>query len=172
MSKALGVLTTAVAVTALLGALAQAGGEEKVPLDKLPKAVVDAVKAKFPDAQLKSAEKEKEDGKIVYEVNIKDGKHTIEVTVTPDGKLVSIEKEIEPKDLPKAVAEALREKYPNAKIKKAEELAKGDGKVTGYEMVIVTTGGQTLEVVFNPQGKFQKEEKQGVEKKEEKKDEK
>ncbi len=73
--------------------------EAKVELDKLPKPVVDAVKKKFPQAELNSASSEKEDGKLVYEVNIKDGKATIEVTVTPEGKIVSIEKEITVKDL-------------------------------------------------------------------------
>jgi len=43
-------------VTAL-GASADDEKEEKVPLDKVPKAVLDAVKAKFPKAKLVSAEK-------------------------------------------------------------------------------------------------------------------
>src|SRR5205085_11412445 len=46
----------------------RADEEEKVPLDKLPKAVTEAVKKKFPRAELVSAEKEKQDGKTVYEV--------------------------------------------------------------------------------------------------------
>src|SRR5260221_1073112 len=98
-------------VVAMIGVLLASStaraDEEKVPLDKLPKAVVDAVKAKFPDAKLVSAEKELEDGKPVYEVAIKDKDQNIEVTVTPEGKIILIEKEIAAKDLPKAVAEAM-----------------------------------------------------------------
>jgi uncharacterized membrane protein YkoI len=139
--------------------------EEKVPLDKLPKAVVEAVKAKFEGAKLVSAEKEKEDGKTVYEVNIKHKGHTIEVTVTPEGKIVSVEKTIEAKDLPEAVAAALKKKYPKATIKKIEELSKDD-KVTGYE-VLLTSGKKTVEVVFDPSGKVTKTESKG-EKKEDK----
>src|SRR5438105_1127074 len=43
--------------------------EEDIPLDKLPKAVVEAVKAKFKGAELVSASEEKDaDGKTTYEV--------------------------------------------------------------------------------------------------------
>jgi uncharacterized membrane protein YkoI len=132
--------------------------EEKVPLDKLPKAVVEAVKAKFKGATLVSAEKEKEDGKTVYEVNLKHKGHTIEVTVTPEGKIVSVEKTIAAKDLPEAVAAALKKNYPKATIKKVEELSKDD-KVTGYEVLLVTAGKKTVEVVIDPSGKITKTEK-------------
>ena len=144
--------------------------EEKVPLDKLPKAVVEAVKAKFAGATLVSAEKEKEDGKTVYEVNIKHKGHTIEVSVTPEGKIVSVEKTIAAKDLPEAVAAALKKKYPKATVKKVEELSKDD-KVTGYEVLLVAPGKKPVEVVFDPSGKITKTEPKG-EKKEEKDKEK
>lgn len=153
----------------VLAACAFAADEEKVPLDKLPKAVVDAVKAKFPDAKLVSAEKELEDGKPVYEVAIKDKDQNIEVTVTPEGKIILIEKEIAAKDLPKAVAEAMEKKYPKATIKKLEEIIKDD-KVTSYEALIVTAEKKNLEVRFDPSGKFLEEEKKDAEKDKKKKD--
>ena len=54
-----------VALTGIIAlAMVRAADEEKVPLDKLPKAVLDAVKAKFPKAQLLGAEKETVDGKV------------------------------------------------------------------------------------------------------------
>ncbi len=52
--------TLGLALLALVGltaAWADEGKEEKVPLDKLPKAVTDAVKAKFEGAELVSASK-------------------------------------------------------------------------------------------------------------------
>lgn len=147
-----GVATLALVVSGVLA------DEEKVPLDKLPKEVTEAVKKKFPKAELVSAEKEKEDGKTVYEVNIKNEGQTIEVTLTPEGKIVSIEKEITAKDLPKVVADALEAKYPKASIKKAEEIIKED-KLISYEMLIVTADKKKLEVKFDPTGKFLEEEK-------------
>jgi|SRR5579884_1646238 len=141
----------------LVSALAVCADEEKVPLDKLPKAVADAVKAKFPDAEMVSASKEKEDGKLLFEVAIKNKGQKIDVTVTPEGKIVEIEKEIAARDLPKVVADALDKKYPKATIKKVEEIIKED-KLVKYEALIVTDDKKTLEVSFDPSGKFLEEE--------------
>jgi hypothetical protein len=145
--------------------------EEKVPLDQLPKEVTKAVKKKFPKAELVAATKEDMDGKPVYEVNIKAEDTTIDVTVTPDGKIVLIEKTIAAKDLPKKIAEALEAKYPKAKYQTIEEIIKDD-KIEKYEILLVTADKKTLEVTFDPKGKFLDEEKKSEEKKEEKKDEK
>jgi uncharacterized membrane protein YkoI len=154
----------AVPVVALVVLTASArADEEKIPLDKLPKAVVDAVKAKFPGAELVSAEKEKENGEIVYEVAIKYKDQKIEVTCKEDGSIVSIEKEISVKDLPKEVAEALEAKYPKAEIKKVEEVM--ENGMTNYEVLLVTADKKKLEVTFDAKGKVLEEEK-----KEEKKD--
>lgn len=142
--------------------------EEKIALDKLPKAVTDAVKKKFPDAELKSAEIEKENGKDVYEVVIKNKDQTIEVTLSPEGKILAVEKEMAAKDLPKPVTEALESKYPKATIKKVEEVTKDD-KVT-YEVLLVTADKKTVEVEFDPKGKVAQEEKKEEKKEEIKKD--
>jgi hypothetical protein len=158
--------TLGLALLALVGLSAlraDEGKEEKIPLDKLPKAVVDAVKAKFEGAELVSAEKEKEDGKEVFEVAIKHKGQNIEVTLTPEGKIVSVEKEIAVKDLPKEVSEALDAKYPKATIKKLEEVTEGD-KLT-YEALLVTADKKTVEAVFDPKGKLVKEEKKDAKEK-------
>ena len=60
------------AVLASTGAWA----DEKVPLDKLPKAVAESVKAMFPKAEMKEAEKGTTDAKTKYEIKIKDGTST------------------------------------------------------------------------------------------------
>jgi uncharacterized membrane protein YkoI len=132
--------------------------EEKIDLDKLPAKVKDAVKKEFKDAELVSASKENEDDKIVFEVQIKVKGQIIEVTCTDDGKIVSIEKEIAAKLLPKAVTDALNEKYPKAVIKKAEEVTE-QGK-TNYEVLITTADKKTLEITYDKDGKvLEKEEK-------------
>jgi uncharacterized membrane protein YkoI len=146
-----------VALVGLTAAWADDDKEEKVPLDKLPKAVTDAVKAKFDGAELVSASKEKDNGKDVYEVAIKHKGSNIDVSLTPEGKIVSIEKEIAAKDLPKAVSDALDAKYPKATIKKLEEVTENDKVV--YEALLVTAEQKTIEAVFDPSGKLVKEEK-------------
>jgi len=137
--------------------------EEKIALDKLPKAVTDAVKKKFPDAELKSAEIEKENGKDVYEVVIKYKDQAIEVVLTPEGKIIAVEKEMAAKDLPKAVTEAIDSKYAKATIKKVEELTKDD-KVT-YEVVLSTADKKIVIVEFDAKGKVVQEEKKEEKKK-------
>jgi len=44
------------------------------------------------------------------------------VSLTPEGKITTIEKEIAFKDLPKVVAATLETKYPKAKHKIVEEI--------------------------------------------------
>jgi hypothetical protein len=131
--------------------------EEKVELAKVPKPVLEAVKKRFPEAKLVGASTEKEGDKLVYEIEIKVNDKTIDVTLTPEGKIVTIEKQIDTKDVPKAVAEALEKKYPKATIKLVEEVSKDD-KIVKYEFQIETAEKKALEVSFDPSGKFLEEE--------------
>src|SRR5262245_37045236 len=72
----------------------QPAGESKVPLDKVPKAVMDTVKARFPEAKLIGASSEKTDDKLIYEVELEfKGLHH-DVTLEPNGTLLLIEREI------------------------------------------------------------------------------
>jgi len=142
--------------------------EEKVPLDKLPKVIVEAVKAKFPKGELVEATKEKEDGKTLFEVIVKIGESKIEVVLTEKGEIVEVEKPIDVKDLPKAVKEAIDAKYPKATLSEAEEVTKAE-KIQ-YEVVVKTAEGKTLELTLDPAGKILETEEVKDEKKEDKKD--
>jgi uncharacterized membrane protein YkoI len=159
-------MSLSVCLAVLLGSASasavRADDEEKVPLDKVPKAVMDAVKARFPDAEIKGAEKETEGGRTIYELEIKYKKDEIDVDVTPDGDIAEIEKEIEYKDLPKAVSKALEEKYPKAEFDEVEEVTKVEKKVEKlafYEVQVKTADKQKLEVQVDPDGKILNEEK-------------
>ena len=140
----------------------------------MPKPVVETVKKRFPKAEVVSASKEDEDGKTVYEVQIKDGGAAIDVTVTPEGALLAIEKGIAAKDLPKAVTAALDAKYPKATFKTIEEVTKvkdGKDQPLYYEVLLVTADKKTIEVELAADGKIiSTEEKK--EKQEDKKDKK
>jgi hypothetical protein len=145
--------------------------EEKVPLDRLPRAVAAAVKKRFAGAEMVAASKEVEDGKTLYEVGLKDKGRKTDVTVSADGQIQEIEAEMAAKDLPKEVADALDSKYPKATLKKAESITKvkdGREKLESYEVVLVTAAGKTFEVVLSPDGKITKEESKGKEKAKEK----
>jgi uncharacterized membrane protein YkoI len=144
-----GLVLTAAPVTALLA-------EEKVPLDKLPKPVTDALKDKFPDAKLKKAVKETQGGETIYEVSLtfKDHKYTVECT--PEGAIRQIDRELEPKELPAALTRALDDKYPKAHINFIEEVTLKD-KIERYEVTIVTADKKEIEVHLAPDGKILKE---------------
>jgi biopolymer transport protein ExbD len=153
----------AIAAVALvaLSAPVRADDEERVPLDKVPKPVLEAVKKRFPKAEVKEASKETSgDKKMVFEVTLNEKGKNIDVTLTPDGKITLIEKEIDRKDLPKAVAETFDKKYPKATYKIVEEVVKVvDGKenLEYYEVLLVTADKKTFEVEVLPDGKFKSE---------------
>jgi len=134
----------------------QAGDEDINPAD-LPKAVTEAIKKRFPNAEIKSAEKGEEDGKPIFEASIKSDRHDIDVTLSPNGEILSFEKAVKEKDLPKAVSESLSEKYPHATIKLVEEVWEHD-KLTGYEATIVTSDKKKIAITFDPAGKLVEEE--------------
>jgi uncharacterized membrane protein YkoI len=129
---------------------------EKVEIDKLPKAVLDALNAKFSKAKLVSASSAKtSDGKLEYEVTLKYKKHSHDVSVSEAGKILVIEKEIDFKSLPKVVADAVTGKHPGAKIERTEEITK-DEKIS-YEVLLQTTQNKKFEVYVDPQGKILEE---------------
>ena len=149
---------------ALAGMLALVPGaradEEKVALKDVPKAVMDAVQKKFPGAELVEAEKEVEEGKTTFEVELKDKGRSIDVSLKPNGTILEIETEVAAKDLPKAVTEALMAKYPGATIKEAEEVVtyEGDKEVKAYEVKVTTAAKKSFEVKVSTDGKVGKAE--------------
>jgi hypothetical protein len=136
--------------------------EEKVALEKLPRAVTDAVKKRFPRAALVKASRETEDGKTAFEVTVKEGDGKIDVTLDSDGIITLLEKEIAAADLPKPVKDALDKKYPKATFKTIEEVIKvKDGKETldFYEALLETADKARVEVKVGADGKIKDEEK-------------
>jgi len=143
--------------------------EVAVPLDKVPKAILDAVKKRFPKAELVEAAKETEGDKIEFEMSIKDGGTKIDVMLNSEGKITLIEKMINVKSLPKTVLATIEEKFAKAVIKTAEEVIKvTDGKeaLDFYEVLLTTSEKKILELKITAAGKITETE----EKKEEKKD--
>lgn len=65
---------------------------EKIAVDKLPKAVVDAVKKDMPGARVTKAFKKAADGKTVYVLDdVKVGKKGWDFTIAEDGKIIKKE---------------------------------------------------------------------------------
>jgi uncharacterized membrane protein YkoI len=153
---------SAVCFLALAGGLRADDKAEKIAPDKLPKKIMDTVKARLPGAEVTSAEKEKEDGKIVYDLELKHESRKYEMDILEDGTLVEIEKEIAAKDVPEKVTKAIKEKYPTATVKEVMEVNKVTGKEEKpmhYE-VTIETGGKSKEVIVSLDGKLKEEKKE------------
>jgi hypothetical protein len=164
-----GFRVSAVAVLLVLITMARADEEKAkdVPLDKAPKAVRDAIFGRFPGAKVSSMEKEKEDGKIVYDVELKHQGRKYEMDIHEDGTIVEIEKEIALEQLPKIV-EAVKAKFPTATIKEIMEVNKVKGKEEKpdhYEVTIQIAGKKSQEILVSLDGKSIKKEREDKDKK-------
>ncbi len=144
-------------VLALLATSMCLADEERIEIDKLPKAVVDAIKAKYPDGKMVSAEKETEGEKTVYEVVVKNKDQKLEITLDGDGKIMEIEQEVAAKDLPKAVTKTIEDKYPKGTIKNAESSTRDD-KVTYTVLlendVLIEKEKQNVQLQLTADGKI------------------
>lgn len=149
-------LACVLALTMLASRSAGYDQMEKVPLDQLPKAVMDSLKQRFPKADMIRAGRVVEKGKTKYVVGLKDGVR-IGVSISPEGKITRLEKEMLVKGLPKVVLDALDERSPKAALKAAKEIievANGKEVLGSYEVVLVAANTTRLEAAISPQGKI------------------
>jgi hypothetical protein len=129
---------------------------EKVPLDKVPKAVKATIDARLPGAEVTSVEKELEDGKVVYDVELKHKGRKYEMDIHEDGTLIEIEKEMALKDVPATLAKTVETKFPKATIKEIMEVNKVKGKVETpdhYEVTVEKADKKTEEILITLDGK-------------------
>jgi uncharacterized membrane protein YkoI len=129
---------------------------EKIAPDKLPQKILKAVKDRFPDAKITSAEKEIENGEVVYDIELTNKGRKHEMDIKADGTVVQIENEVAVKDLPKAVTKAINTKHPKCKIEEVMEVNNVKGAVVTpahYEVVIVTAAGKKMELEVSLDGK-------------------
>jgi uncharacterized membrane protein YkoI len=129
-------------------ALAQ---ETKIKRSDLPPAVEKTVAEVSKDATVKGFNKEKEDGKISYEVEMVVNGHTKDVQIDPSGAVTEIEEEVAMEALSPEVKAGLTAKAGTGKILKVESLTKKD-KLVAYEAQ-VEKGGKKSEIQVGPNGK-------------------
>ncbi|HEY1964796.1 MAG TPA: PepSY domain-containing protein [Acidobacteriaceae bacterium] len=130
--------------------LPSAHAESHVPCHTLPDAVLSHAKAEAGGATIRSCVKEKEDGKLTYEVEtVKDGKSR-DLLLDASGSVVEVEQEVTPDSLPAAVADAIAKAAHGGKVGRIESVTRGDA-IANYETTI-TSRGQRREVAFTPQG--------------------
>ena len=69
--------------------------QENVPVNRLPSPVTAAIKNRFPKSELLSAEKDTENGMVKYEVKVRSDSKNYDVDVTPSGKILKVELDID-----------------------------------------------------------------------------
>jgi hypothetical protein len=168
--RRIALLLGSVAAYLLIGTGPVRAQEEAVSPDKIPKAVMDTLLAKFPKAKVDKCTKAKEGSDVVYDIEFKQEDRKCEADIKENGTLVNYEMAIEEKDLPKVVREVIDKKYPKATLKQImeeKEVKGAEEKLSAYEVVLVTAEKKELEVRVSPEGKILED---SGEKKEEKKE--
>lgn len=138
----------------LLASFAYAS-EEEVPLESVPKPVMDAAKARFPNAAVTGTAIETDGDKLAYEVSLKDDSQIIHMILSPEGEIALFERAITAEDLPEVVAKTLEDKYPNATYEIVEELITVENKeekLAYYEVRLDTAKEEAVNVKVTPDG--------------------
>jgi uncharacterized membrane protein YkoI len=80
-------------INRLPSAVTAADFQEDVPVKQLPSAVTAAIKNRFPKAELLMAERDVDNGRVVYEVIVRSNGQIFDVDVTPNGRILKIDRE-------------------------------------------------------------------------------
>ncbi len=151
----------ALAVLTLTGfaSLAAVAAEKELSAGQIPQAVHEAFQKAYPAAKKAKYSEKTKDGKIVYEVEFKEGGRELEATYGAEGALMEVEEEIKTTELPETVVNAVKKAHPQAELKEAEKVFKPDGTLSGYE-VEVTDGKKKLELDLDAAGTILKTEEE------------
>ncbi|RJP78393.1 MAG: hypothetical protein C4524_06675 [Candidatus Zixiibacteriota bacterium] len=145
----------------LLAGSATAQEPESPDLSGIPQPVMEGLKARFPQAEIRQWSQEEEGGIVVYDFEfIQDGQK-LEADVKEDGSIFNWEKAIAAEDLPGKVKETVTLKYPEASLVEIMEItAVNEGKeaLEGYEIVLKTAADKEVEVMVAPDGKILEED--------------
>lgn len=141
-----------VIATILAGGFLATAQETQVSERKVPAAVIAAFKAAYPKATIRGYARERENGRLFYEVESIEGQTTRDVLYYPDGTVAVIEESISLSDLPTDAHESIRRSYPKAVVRKAEKIIR-DGLIE-YE-VHAKLGKKQIELKFDAKGKLE-----------------
>jgi Putative beta-lactamase-inhibitor-like, PepSY-like len=129
--------------------------EEAVPAGKIPKAVMNALLARFPKAMIDHVTKAKEADDVVYDIEFTQEGRKCEADITEKGVYINYEKAIAARELPKSVRDAVERRYPKGTLKEVMEETEVKGKnerLSAYEIVLVTADRNEVEVRVSPDG--------------------
>ena len=144
---------TLAALAVLVLAFSATAQEQKITARDVPAAIITAFKTAYPNATIRGYAKEKENGKLHYEIESVDGGTARDLLYNPDGTLAETEETIAAGDLPANALQAIQAQYPRAVVTSAERNTAGE-KVT-YE-VSARQGKRRISLEFDASGKVLK----------------
>lgn len=143
------------AASLLAGCASERQGEEKeesVSLAQCPPAVRQAITQYAAGSEIKKVEKGDVDGQMAYEFDLEKGGKTSEVTLLPDGQLLSTEEPVTQAEIPAAVWSTIQQQAADGKLVSMEKAVE-KGK-TVYEAVL-EKGGKKREITVSPEGRVE-----------------
>lgn len=141
------ILTAICSLTITVG-LASAG-EKKVNIKDLPPAVQKSIQAETANAAITGIARDVEDGKTIYEVEMKLNGHGRSLDLDTQGKVLSMEEEVALDSLPAPAKTAIGKLAAGGRVTKVEKVTVA-GK-TSYEAAL-TVKGKKSEVMVGEDG--------------------
>jgi hypothetical protein len=125
--------------------------EKRIQKTDLPSAVQKTADEQSKGATVKGYNKEVENGKVEYEVELLVNGHSKDVSMDEQGNVLEVEEEVGLPSLPAEIREGLQRKAGKGTIRKVESLTK-HGSLVAYEAQVITAGKRT-EIQVGPDGK-------------------
>ena len=142
---------TLIAIGLLLASVSGFAQESKIKEKDMPPAVIAAFKSAYPNATVRGYAKEREKGKLFYEIESKDGATMRDLLYNPDGTVAEIEETIAATDLPAEAQQLIKSKYPKGVVSRAEKVT--EGNTIKYE-VSIRNGKKRNGLAFDANGKL------------------
>ena len=137
-------------VVTLLAASCLLAADKKLTIETLPAPVKATAQEQLKGATLVGIASEKEAGKTVYELETKRDGKARDLMIAADGKVLSIEEEVDIAAIPAAARAAIEKMVGKAKLDRVEALSKS-GKLVAYEAAYKKSG-KSVEAAVTPEG--------------------
>jgi uncharacterized membrane protein YkoI len=134
-----------------LGIAAGHASEKAVAMKDLPAAVQRTVQEQSKGATIRGLSKEVEDGKTVYEVQMKVNGHGKDVSMDASGVVLEVEEEVALDSIPGAARAAIKKAAGSGQITKVEKVS--GGKEIAYEAGL-RKNGKRSEVKVSGDGRL------------------
>ncbi|MHC4213046.1 MAG: PepSY domain-containing protein [Planctomycetota bacterium] len=121
------------ALAVFLGLSAHSSYADDVSLSEVPQAVRTLIERETKGFEIDDIERDKDDGKIVYEVDAENDSGEMKLKIAKDGTLLELEQEMNPENLPEAIRNAVKKSFGEVFFDDIEKRYR-KGSVTVYRI--------------------------------------